>query len=85
MCAARKHRYNTACNFQSRLAFKTAAVEDSENAIGTGFAANLEPNGALLFKAWKRPLTFANGVAISAAEIRRVVASARSGNRANVA
>ena len=64
MCAARKHRYNTACNFQSRLAFKTATVEDSENAIGAGFAANLEPNGALLFKAWKRPLTFAKGVAI---------------------
>jgi DNA segregation ATPase FtsK/SpoIIIE, S-DNA-T family len=77
--------YDTTCNFQSRLTFKTATAEDSANAIGVGFAANLEAGGALLFKAWKRPLTFANGVAISAAEIRRVVASARSGNRANVA
>lgn len=68
--------YDTICNFQSRLAFKTATIEDSENAIGEGFAANLEPNGALLFKAWKRSLTFANGVAISAAEIRRVVVAA---------
>ena len=66
--------YDTACNFQSRLAFKTATAEDSENAIGAGFAANLEPNGALLFKAWKRPLSFAKGVSIPVAEIRRVVA-----------
>ena len=67
--------YDTACNFQSRLAFKTATTEDSKNAIGAGFAANLEPNGALLFKAWKRPLSFAKGVSIPVAEIRRVVAT----------
>ena len=70
--------YDTACNFQSRLAFKTATAEDSENAIGAGFAANLEPNGALLFKAWKRPLSFAKGVSIPAAEIRRVVAKSQA-------
>ena len=70
--------YDTACNFQSRLAFKTATTEDSENAIGAGFAANLEPNGALLFKAWKHPLTFAEGIAIPVAEIRRVVAKSQA-------
>jgi DNA segregation ATPase FtsK/SpoIIIE, S-DNA-T family len=77
--------YDTACNFQSRLALKTATVEDSANAIGAGFAANLEPNGALLFKAWKRPLSFAKGVAISAAEIRRVVTTVASGARSRSA
>ena len=56
--------YDTTCNFQSRLTFKTATAEDSANAIGVGFAANLEAGGALLFKAWKRPLMFAKGVAI---------------------
>ena len=61
-----------------QLPFKTATVEDSENTIGAGFAATLEPSGALFFKAWKHPLTFAEGIAIPVAEIRRVVAKSQA-------
>ena len=74
-----------ASGLASCLTFKTETADDSKTVIGTGLAANLEPGGALLFKANGKPLMLAKGVAISDAEIRRVVASACKRGKAEAA